>query len=387
MALTLQDMFTPLSKDDVLASILDIANTVGLPTTSWQPGSVILEVLTVCSQKLADLTQVTSAIAAGGLLDYASGGWLTLLAKSGYGVTRIPSTFGVGSVHLANSSGSTYTIAAGDLHFLNATTGRTYTNTTGGTLTPTTGTLDLAIIADQAGTNSNAVPGIINSLVTPLVGVTVSNPLALSATDDETDTQLRQRCREKLAAASPNGAAAAYDYFAKSATRVSDGSNVGVTRTRVAQANGSVAVYVANATGPVSGTMSDPTTDLGAITLVIRTNCVPTGISTTVASAVTHNVQVQADVYLSHGSSLNATQAQALVLAQLQEYFTTVPIGGFNIGAGGRIFVDALVGQIFQASADVVQAIVTLPAADEVLAINEVAVFTSVGTDFTIHST
>lgn len=389
MPLTLSDMFTPATQPDVLDSLLEIAESVGLPVEAdaWQPGGVYREILFVVAQKIADLTEVTSAIAAGGLLDFASGGWLTLLAQSGYGVTRIPSTFGETVESMTNNSAITYVIAAGDLHFLNATTGKTYTNTTGGTLTLGGGTLDVDIIADEAGTDSNAVPGDIDSMVTPLIDVVVTNATALSATDEERDADLKQRCRDKLASISPNGAAAAYDFFAKSATRESDGSNVGVTRVRTTQTNGSVTVYVASASGPVSGTAGDPTTDLGAINLVIQTNCVPTGITATVVSAAQNSILVEADVYLKHGSSLDTATTRQLVLEQLQDYFEVIPIGGYDIGSGGRVFVAALTGQIFQAHGDIIDVAITLPAADVVMADNEVAVLTSISTSFTIHTT
>lgn len=389
MALTLQDMFTPSDRDTVLASLLQIAEDVGLPVEAdaWQPGGVYREILVVVAQKLADLTEVTSAIAAGGLLDFASGGWLTLLAKSAFGVDRILKTFGTTTESMTNNSVTTYVIAAGDLHFLNATTGKTYTNTTGGTLTSGGGTLDVTIIADESGTDSNAVPGDIDSLVTPLLDVVVTNATALSATDDERDSDLKQRCRDKLAALSPNGAAAAYDYFAKSAVRDSDGSNVGVTRVKTTQTNGSVTVYVANASGPVSGTAGDPTTDLGAVNLLIQSKCVPTGITATVVSAAQFSLLVEADIYLKHGSSLDSTTAKQLVLEQLQDYFETIPIGGYDIGSGGRVFVAALTGQIFQAHEDIIDVVITTPSSDAVLNTNEVAVLTSLAASFTIHTT
>lgn len=389
MPLTLSDMFTPVTKDQALQSMLDIAEQLEFPieAQAWQSGGVAREILEVIAQKIADLSQVTTAIAAGGLLDFSRGGWLTLLAKSAYGVTRIPSTFGTGSELLTNNSVTTYVISPGDLIFLNSTTGSTYTNTDGGTLTSGGGTLTLAIIANEAGTDSNASAGQIDALVTPLLDVVVTNPAALSATDEELDEPLKARCREKLAAASPNGAADAYNFFAKSATRQADGSNVGITRVKTSQSAGNVVVYVANATGPVSGTAGDPTTDLGAVNLVIQTSCVPTGITATVVSAAEHDILVEADVWLRPGSSLTTAIVRQLILDRLEGYFDSVPIGGFDIGGGGMIFLPAVTGQIFQAHPDIIEVVITAPLVDEAIAANEVTVLTSIDTSFIIHTT
>lgn len=384
---TLEELFAPISKDEMLASILDIAAAVGMPTTSWQPGEADREVLEVTAQKMADLTNVTAAIAAGGLLDFAvlltDPKWITLLAKSMFGVDRILATFGSGVVTLNNTSGVTYTPVAGDLHFVNSTTGATYTNTTGGTL-PAMGMLSVDIVADAAGTESNAASGQIDALVTPLLGVTVTNANPVAGTDNETPENLATRCRAKLAAASPNGPAAAYDYFARTAVRASDGSNVGVTRTLVVQSNGSNTVYVATASGGVPGVFNDPTTDLGAVNLNIQSKCVPTGISASVASAVVNTITVSGTVYLKHGSSANATDVQSAIVAKLIEYFSTIPIGGFDVGAGGFVFLDALIGQVFQAHPDIIQFVPSAPPGDVALSQSDVAVTDSVGGDFTI---
>jgi hypothetical protein len=133
--------------------------------------------------------------------------------------------------------------------------------------------------------------------------------------------------------------------------------------------------------------MTNPATDLGAVHANIQKNCVPTGITETTTSPATHNIQVTSDIYLKHGSTLSTPDARAAVLTRLTTYFSTIPIGGFDIGAGGRVFLDAIIGQIFQAHPDIVQATLSLPAGDVTIATGEVAILTSIATDFAIHST
>lgn len=383
--LTLAEMFTPMAKDEFLTGMLTLADSLGFPTSAWQPGSVAREILEITAQQLANGSEITSAIAAGGLLDYATEGWLTLLAQSVYNLERIEATFGTGSVTMTNASGVGYVIVANDVHFLNSTTGATYTNTTGGALNAGS-TLTVEVIADVAGSTANAVAAQINALVTPLLGVTVSNAAALTASDAESDDQLRARCRASLAAASPNGPSDAYNYFATSSVR-ENGSSVGITRSKVEQAQGDITVYVATDSGAVPGSAGDPTTDLGAVNANIQSNCVPTGLTATVATAIVVPVLVTGDAYLKTGSTISPAACQALILAQLQTYWKTIPIGGFDIGGGGKIFLDAIIGQIFQAHPDIIQATLSAPVVDVPLNTFDVATLTSVLASFTIHPT
>jgi phage-related baseplate assembly protein len=379
---TLIQLFTPYTSDDILASMLDVAQRVGLPATAWQPVSVGREVLAICAQEIANYSVIGAAgAAAGGLLDYATGDWLTLLAISNFGVTRIPSSFGTTTVNLSNTSATTYTIAAGDIIFVNERTGQTYTNTTGGVLNANTGTLTLSVIANEAGSVANANPNEITELQTPLLGVTCTNIDPLVGDDEQSDDDLRELCRESMAKASPNGPRDAYSYFAKTATRP-DGSNIGITRVRVVQGNGTIDVYLADADGIVSPT------DVGYVNTAINANCVPTGFSENTYSANAHNILIAGDAYLVAGSTLTDADAQAAILTQLTTYFKTIPIGGYDIGAGGYVFLDAIIGQVFRATqGELIQFVPSSPTVDEAMNFNDVAILTSVATSFTIHRT
>ncbi len=370
---SLADLYTAKTRDEVLAVILEVAAALDLPIEAWQPGGVGRELLTIVAQSEANLSQVAVVLASLGLLDYASGTGLTLLAKQLYDVDRIEATNGTATERVTNSTGIAYPLNAGDLRFY-STDGHNYTSTTGGTL-PAHSFLDVTVQADLAGTGSNAAVDQINQLATPIQGVTCTNTEPLVGTDEEPDAALRIRCKESLAKASPNGPRDAYNYFAKT-TLKPDGSNVGITRTAVndgiVDLTATIIVYIAQADGPV---------DLDNVALVntnIQANCVPTGFTATVVSATEHLVPVTATVYLSRGSTLDSAQATTLVQAKLLEYFGTVPIGGYNRGLGGKVFREAITGQIFQASPQFIEVTLTAPASDVSLAAYEVAVLDTV---------
>lgn len=372
MPVTLQTLFEPKTRDQILEQILGVAQAVGLPIEAWQEGSVGRQLMTVFAQKLADYSQVGALAAGGGLLGYAEGDWLTLLAQELYLIDRIPATSGTCSVLLTNSSGVAYVLAAGDVRVVNGATGATYTSTGGGSL-GAGGSLTLTVQADEPGTASNAAVGAINALVTPLLGVTVSNTTACVGTDEETDAALVERCRDSLGRASPNGPAEAYSYFAKTATRSADDTLIGVTRVNVEQGELTVTVYVADSDGPIE------TADLADVNTAIQENCVPTGYTATVVNATAVTVPVTSTVYLSPGSSLSIADLTAAVEERLTAYFSAAPIGGYVV-SGGFIFQSAIIGEIFQAAPDIIKVVLSAPAADVPLDPNEVAVLGAVTT-------
>src|SRR5262249_16618862 len=138
-------------------------------------------------------------------------------------------SFATGSITASNSTGFSYSGGAGDLVVLDSVTQKTYRNTAPFSIGSMATGVVIPIQAVELGTGSNAAAGDIDTLVTVLAGVTITNPAALVGADPEDDVALALRCKEKTGTLSPNGPRDAYAYFARSATRA-DGSAIGVTR-------------------------------------------------------------------------------------------------------------------------------------------------------------
>jgi phage-related baseplate assembly protein len=367
---TLDQLYTAKTKDDVLAVVLEVAQAVGLPITAWQSGSVGRELLEICAQIASNYSATSTVAASGGLLDYATAAWLTLNAFEIYEVEREAATFGTCTERLTSTANVSYSLNPGDMRFYNTRTGKTYTSTTGGTLAPgnvTPQTLDLTITADEAGSASNAALGDITGIVTPLFGVTATNLEVLVGNDEETDDALRTRSRESMAKASPNGPGDAYNYFAKTATRSTDGTVIGVTRTNVVEGNGTIFIYVADASGPIDDQ------DLSDVDSSIQLNCVPTGFTAVTFNANPVNVPISATVYLQRGATLTIEQLTTIVTDRLVAYFGAAPIGGYQAG-GGFIFTSAIIGQIFESSSQIIRVVLTAPTVDVALNSDQVAV-------------
>lgn len=366
-AVTFDELMVPITRDQFVESMLQILADLGLPTTAWQELSAVREYIYATANSDAILSDSITPAARAGLLDYAEGQWLTLTADQEYDVERIVSTFATGDIRLTESDGDPHTFAAGDVRVLNEMTGKTYTNTEGGTLTAN-GTLDLAFIADEPGSASDLVSGQTLSLLTAIPGVTPSYVADLLGQDEEADQSVRDRCRDSMAKASPNGPAAAYDYYAKSALRP-DGTAVGVTRTKRVEANATVTLYCADADGGISAP------DVAIVQDVIDLNVVPTGFTAIVAAASTLAVSLAFTLYRSPTATASEASLETLINAAIASYFSSIPVGGDPSLSFQGIFVSTLIQRIRNAAgANVVDVVVTLPASDQALANNQVPV-------------
>src|SRR6185369_13530697 len=136
--LSFADLLKPISLDAWKSSIVYVAGALGLKTENWAEGGYTRTLVALFAQLIKTSGDVVRLIAASGFLDTAEGDWLTLLAKQLYNVDRIQATTAkaVGGITLTNGGGGLYVFDPGDLIVAHAFTGKTYRNTTGGTLSP-----------------------------------------------------------------------------------------------------------------------------------------------------------------------------------------------------------------------------------------------------------
>jgi len=340
--LPLDELTTPLTTDQVKARIYATLASVGVSTTSWKPGAVVRTMIAACAVVIAALSELTAGIARSGFLELAEDKWLALVAHHVYGVEKVYATFAAGEVTLTNAGGGTFGLDADDLTVVNPSTGKTYRNTSSFTL-EALASVTVPVYAVEAGSASTSLAGAITELQSPsMSGVTVSNARAVVGLDAESDPALRTRCAEKLGALSPFGPWDAYTYAARNAVRL-DGSPVGVTRVRVSRDGyGNVTIYVATATGAVSGTASDLATDLGAVDDAIQKRAAPLAVTARAASATPVPVAISYRVWLYNTSGLSEAQIKAAIAARLVPFMSSQPIGGNVIGLAGKVFADAI---------------------------------------------
>lgn len=386
--LALDDLTTPWTKDEVETSIYQALAAVGLSTTTWKPGAWARTVISGASICFSAFTTLNAKVARMGFLELAEGDWLKLKAKYDYDVEADDASFATGVVTLVNSEGGVYNLDPDDLILLNTTTGKTYRNTAAISLGALSTLEDVPIQAEEAGSASSAAAGAIDDFVTPLNGVTVTNPVALVGTDEQEDPSIRTECSEKLGSLSPFGPWDAYTYAAKHATRTSNGSNVGVTRVRSKPDGfGNVTTYVATATGAVTGDVDDPDTDLGAVNEAIQRAAAPLAVTANVESATPVTVAVTYQLWIYNSAGLTAAQVAAAVQTSLATFFASEPIGGDVLGVDpGKVFQSAIAAAIAAtrqpasaaAPLPIFRVAVSTPAGDTTLAESEVPVLGTV---------
>lgn len=366
MSLTL--LTTPLTVAEIKTAIYDTIASEGVATTGWKPGAVVRTVIAGVSIVLAAMSSLIALIARSGFLELSEGDWLTVVAEKIYGTTRSEGTFASGTITADNSTGSVYNIDPGDLILLNSTTGATYRNTASVTIGSMATGVEIDVVAEQLGSDGTAQVGDIDALVTPLLGVTVTNADAIVGTDEQSDTSLKASAQERTGALSPDGPSDAYRYFARNAVRAADGASVGVTRIKhTADGDGGMDVLVATASGSVPGTEGDPATDLGAVYANVEANAAPLGITLTVTSATALSVAVTAAVWVRETYSQTDTQITIAVTAALTLLMSEMPIGGDVISpAVGKVYRAAIQACIADTIgyANLVNMTITLPAAD-----------------------
>jgi hypothetical protein len=199
----------------------------------------------------------------------ATAEYLRVISAESFSLPPKTTTFGTTDITLDNASSSFYgPFDAGQFITRNSVTKALYANAApiAGIPGGTTG-LVFGVIALVAGTGSNALPNEITELETPLAGVTVTNPAALIAQDQEEPAQLNGRIDAKIGSLGEPGArgwntgatSTAFEAVAKNGPDDGggcirlDGSRIDVTRTQVLRDDltGEITLYVADDDGPL----------------------------------------------------------------------------------------------------------------------------------------
>lgn len=374
--LPIEVLFQKQTKEQIQARCLAICAALGLKTTSWQVGGVVLTLLGVFAEIASIWSGGIALMARAGFLDFAEGKYLTLVAFYVFGVTRVPFTFAKGDVTLVNASGGLYTYAAGTFVLgrpAPASPDVTYVNADPFTLQPVGNpgaTQTIAFRCQVPGARGTASAGSITRLVSTTPGVSATNPAAFVGTNEEGDVHLRARCRAKLGTISPNGPRGSYQYVAETAVD-ENGDSLGVTRVQIVPVVGSghVDVYIASPSGAV------PPDTVTFIDDLVQRTVVPDAVTCTVHNSTNVVRSVQATIYIYTAANMSTAAVRAAAANLLDDFFKLLPVGGLTFVAGGPGYLPfrALEAKLAQISPYVVEARV-VPELDVALAVGNVAV-------------
>ena len=321
---TVEELVEVITAEQVFETWLTALERLGLPARSWRRIGVARSIMQVVAQSYAGVMLVMVAAIKGGFLDDATGPWLTRLAFSAFAVVRPSATFATGKVTITNTGGGVFSFAADELVVTWEAGKKAYRNAAPFTLNPGD-SFEIDIVARESGASSSAPPGTVTKAEQVLPGVTITNAVSIIGSDEMTDADLRQLCRDKLASLSLRGPRGAYAYAVQSATRI-DGSPVDINRRSISEysSTGQVTIYVASPTGVPAAT------DLTAIRARIEAVARPDTVTTTVAAATSVAFSRSLVVWARADVGLEAESVRQLCLAQIVGLQRDWPISGYK---------------------------------------------------------
>lgn len=295
---------------------------VTVQTANWRTGGPYRTLLYRMGQEAALLYQIVAGLAGSASLPQASGGWLDWLGEGFFGEPRQEGEFAAVVVQF------TIPLGAGPLGpiELRAQTGdgKVFASTQPETLPAGPAVVSFTLRAVQAGSVYNVGAGLVTQLLTPQVlGVAVTNPSAATGGyDRESDDRYRQRLAAKWGILATGSPAAAYVYWALTASKE-------VQKVRV-YANLHLGMFDPSwvtvvLAGNNTGVSPQALIDVYQYTnpRIPITAKLAVGTATPITVAVTGAVQVFAPYY---------NEAPAAIGASLAELTKRVPIGGYDAG-------------------------------------------------------
>jgi uncharacterized phage protein gp47/JayE len=296
------------------------------PTTSWLPFSVPLSIIEAFAAAMATLYAVIMKIARGGLIDYATGAWLTLLAKQVYNLDRNPAVQTQGVVLVSDPNGvGPFTLASGAILF-QTTLGLQFRNTASVTVPKNSTGTSVPVKAELAGAVYNRGGSEITVFATTVAGAVVTNAtnwITVQGADAEKDPSLQQRCRNRWATRAATLNAAGYDFYARDLkTNPSGAAAIARTYAYVdPTVPGQVDLVLAGTNGSV---ISSIVTATQAALLPL----VPLTVTLVTSAAVETPVTPIGTVYYYSAYAGTVPGAGGTVAAAITAYLATVPVGG-----------------------------------------------------------
>ncbi|NBC17437.1 MAG: hypothetical protein GVY18_09020 [Bacteroidetes bacterium] len=328
--LTLSQLRTPISKEKALEDGLEILSDLGFDTTSWQTGSWQRTFVQFFTDGWSGFTQYADTVSRIVFNESSTGDALTNFSKSHYDNERDEGSRAEHTLRLTcELSSGPYTIVAEERYFRETHTGDElqFFNTTSGLLDPG-GTLDVTVKAEAIGSDYNVPVGTITEQVTPLAGVTVTNPdlgdgssVTSVGTDAQSDSSLQTSNTNKWGTLSWSTPAAGYLYFAQQGS-----SNIARLKTNDGNPRGpgTIDIYIATDEGVASSA------DQSAAQTAIEKRHAGTPnpeVKIASGSATAFSANVYVDSANFEGGSISASKKTEIESA-LRGYVNSLPIGG-----------------------------------------------------------
>jgi hypothetical protein len=325
MPLSLADLQTAQTKEDIRTLLEDLLEDADFPVTAWQDEGVARAFLETQAALGAVLTERVAELSKQGFLSSAEAEYLTALVASHYDETRNPAVASVFDVECTNSGAVTHgPLAAGAILF-RASDGQIFQNTGAETLTAGAAVI-VEVQAQAAGAASNIEAQTLE-LATPLAGVVAvfDGTFTTAGADAESDPKLRERARSKWGTLRVEKVRDGVLNLVRGASASIHGVAIDDDNPR---GPGTVDVYLAaeNATAggadvtAAQGALDDAFFGNGTVDKLVQAFAAPT---TTQAVAAT--------VYVRGSTSEVVTPA---LQTAWEDFLVDVPVGGFDLSPG-----------------------------------------------------
>lgn len=350
-------------------------SALGFQTTGWQAGRNQQMMLNTYATGAAAFSQVGATLAEAGFSETSFGPALTLYSRSRFDNERSPAVKTAGPFLLTSTAAVPHVIAVGQL-LVTDSNGVEFANTSGDTLSAG-GTLDLDFEAALAGSAGNIGNDSTLTLLTPLAGVTVTNPgpgggvdwyTITAGADEESDAELQRRNATKWGTLSVERTATAIEYLALGCD--------GVAKALVVATNprgqNTTDVYVSGADSLIA------TDEIEAVQLAFSeytmgTESVwpPTDSPMTSQIWVKHPEELELELIgtVYYDPQFTLAEVKASILARVTAFVQSVPIGGnrYATGAANLLTLGDILETI-EGSRGVISARLTTPTADLTIA-------------------
>lgn len=362
--LSLDSLRTPVTSTEATETILDLLRSLGFETTGWVEGTIQLTIVKALAILFSDGTEGTAITARQGVNSTASGDGLTDFSASHFDNTRVEAVATVGPARLTNTARNPYTIEVGQL-VAATSNGVEFRNTTGGVLAASGGTLQLTWQARLAGENGNVPLNAINTLLTPLAGVTIANDegtpwYTTTGANAESDAVLKLRNSTKWATLTVELVRESYINIALTA---------GARKVAVNDQNPRGAGTIDVICAAERSELAPATLEAIQAAFYARTFqtdlAYPASSTSRVATLPPTPAPLDITATIYHRAGVSVSVIEERCITAMEDFLTRTPLGGWDYSPGpANVVALADIYDVLKNVTDVRTVVMTLPTAD-----------------------
>lgn len=325
MPLSVKDLQTPLTLEQVKEVIVDALTSVLFPVEAWQPNGAARSFIEAQAAVAVEQSQSVASIAAMTFLQTSVGDFLDHLSVSHYDELRQQANRAIFDLNFVNQGGTSYGPLAAGAITVKATNGQTFKNSGIETIVSLTTTV-VEVIADFAGSLGNIPPGTLE-LVTPLAGVVVTfgGTYTTAGSDTESDVRYRERDQTKWATLRVERVAEGFRNLARNAAPAVIGVILDDDNPR---GPGTANLYLAALNATAGG--ADVIAVQAALDLAVFGNNVTSKLVLAIA-APTQTINLSGTVFY---QGVNDTDLRNGLELAWTTFLNNVPIGGYDFSPG-----------------------------------------------------